>query len=198
MSGKDTIRLAEGRLVLEATGFPRQIDSLLAENIHFHFTRQSDGRDIRLRNSGVVLISQNRNLVEWQATDSSEELRMDLRASFRAGMELHYEVKLSVLQDLELKELTLHIPVRPAGDYTWREDSTHADRREVVIIAGRDLAFGYSLQGRIWENEGKGGITVGVKGRSLLANNYTGQHSMKKGDVLEYDFDLKASGVFTP
>jgi hypothetical protein len=52
------------------------------------------------------------------------------------------------------------------------------------------LFLGYVLHGTQWANGGRGGITVGIKGRSLLANNYTGAHSMKKGDQLEYDFDL--------
>lgn len=41
-----------------------------------------------------------------------------------------------------------------------------------------------------WSNGGKGGITVGIKGKSMLANNYTGPRAMKKGDVLYYNFSL--------
>ncbi|MEO8172705.1 MAG: glycoside hydrolase domain-containing protein [Sediminibacterium sp.] len=41
-----------------------------------------------------------------------------------------------------------------------------------------------------WANGDKGGITVGIKGSSMLANNYTGERSLKKGDVLYFNFTL--------
>jgi len=41
-----------------------------------------------------------------------------------------------------------------------------------------------------WGNDGKGGIDVAVKGSSMLANNYSGTRSMKKGDTLYYNFTL--------
>jgi hypothetical protein len=41
-----------------------------------------------------------------------------------------------------------------------------------------------------WGNGGKGGITITVKGTTMLSENYTGARSMKKGDVLYYNFTL--------
>jgi len=41
-----------------------------------------------------------------------------------------------------------------------------------------------------WGNDNKGGITIGEKGSSILANNYSGERTMKKGDVLYYNFTL--------
>jgi hypothetical protein len=41
-----------------------------------------------------------------------------------------------------------------------------------------------------WANGDKGGIDVGIKGSSMLANNYTGEKSLKKGDVLYFNFTL--------
>lgn len=41
-----------------------------------------------------------------------------------------------------------------------------------------------------WGNDNKGGITVGVKGSSMLANNYTGERNLKKGEVLYFNFSL--------
>lgn len=41
-----------------------------------------------------------------------------------------------------------------------------------------------------WGNEGKGGIDVGIKGSSMLANNYSGPRNLKKGDTLYYNFTL--------
>ena len=41
-----------------------------------------------------------------------------------------------------------------------------------------------------WGNGGKGGIEVGVKGSSMLANNYSGARTLKQGDTLYYNFTL--------
>lgn len=41
-----------------------------------------------------------------------------------------------------------------------------------------------------WGNEDKGGIQINIKGSSMLADNFTGARSMKKGDVLYYNFNL--------
>jgi len=41
-----------------------------------------------------------------------------------------------------------------------------------------------------WGNEGKGGITITEESKSVLADNYSGERNLKKGDVLYYDFNL--------
>lgn len=41
-----------------------------------------------------------------------------------------------------------------------------------------------------WGNDNKGGIQINEKGSSVLADNFTGARSMKKGEVLYYNFNL--------
>lgn len=41
-----------------------------------------------------------------------------------------------------------------------------------------------------WNNNGKGGIWVGKKGTSILADNFSGKRSMQQGEVLYYNFSL--------
>jgi hypothetical protein len=41
-----------------------------------------------------------------------------------------------------------------------------------------------------WGNGGKGGITITIKGKTMLSENYTGARVMKQGDVLYYNFTL--------
>ena len=41
-----------------------------------------------------------------------------------------------------------------------------------------------------WGNGGKGGMLITTKGNTMLAETYTGPRSMKKGDVLYYNFTL--------
>ncbi|MES2378304.1 MAG: glycoside hydrolase domain-containing protein [Bacteroidota bacterium] len=48
-----------------------------------------------------------------------------------------------------------------------------------------------------WGNGGKGGITMAVKGPNMLAENYTGARTMKKGDVLYFNFTLLVTPFHT-
>ena len=41
-----------------------------------------------------------------------------------------------------------------------------------------------------WGNENKGGIQINENGNSILADNFTGARSMKKGEVLYFNFNL--------
>ncbi|WP_223584709.1 glycoside hydrolase domain-containing protein [Sphingobacterium sp. GVS05A] len=41
-----------------------------------------------------------------------------------------------------------------------------------------------------WGNENKGGIDIGLKGKSVLVNSYSGERQLKKGAVLYYNFTL--------
>ncbi|MEJ0106364.1 MAG: glycoside hydrolase domain-containing protein [Bacteroidota bacterium] len=41
-----------------------------------------------------------------------------------------------------------------------------------------------------WGNETKGGINISEKNNSIVADNYSGERGMKKGDTLYYNFNL--------
>ena len=185
----DTLLLGGVRLELDQQGFPGQIDSMLAENIHFHFTRLADGKDIRLNSEGLVFTRQEPVLVEWRTTLISDELKIVLNAVLRSEGSLSYKVSVTALQDLELKEIAMHIPLRPDSHYTWKKDTTRADRID-VSVGTPHTGLRYLLHSKEWNNQGKGGIIVGIKGRSLLVNNYSGARSMKKEDSIDYDFVL--------
>ena len=48
-----------------------------------------------------------------------------------------------------------------------------------------------------WANGGNGGIDIGIKGKSVLASNYSGPRQMKKGEVLYYNFNLLVTPFHT-
>ncbi|HVW97223.1 MAG TPA: glycoside hydrolase domain-containing protein [Mucilaginibacter sp.] len=48
-----------------------------------------------------------------------------------------------------------------------------------------------------WGNDNKGGIRIGEKGKNILAENYSGPRTMKKGDVLYYNFTLLVTPFHT-
>lgn len=238
----DTLISLLGRAVkLNQTGFPEQIqtffspenteigataNNLLAENIHFHFTRKSDGKDIRLKPQGLQFTQKTAGTVAWQATSASDELKMDVSASLEFDGFLSYTVKVTALQDLDLKDIVMHIPFekavatymmglglkggyRPDSMYHWKWDVAHKNQDGAwigTVNAGlqyslrdehymRPLNTNFYLQKPLiapssWAGSGNGGIDVGIKGKSMLANNYSGPRQLKKGDTLFYNFNL--------
>jgi len=227
IQGDTLISLRGRKIQLNQQGFPERIqtfftpemtdtnavpNNLLFENIHFHFTRQSDGKDIRLKNGGLNFTRRSPDMVKWEASSISEELQMDVSASLVLDGSLSYTVKVTALQDLALKEITMHIPFQKEvakymtrlgqkGDhrldsiYQWKWDADHMNQ-DGAWIGTANAGLQYALQqnpltlSSSWDNEGKGGITIGIKGKSMLANNYSGARTMKKGEFLYYNFNL--------
>jgi hypothetical protein len=48
-----------------------------------------------------------------------------------------------------------------------------------------------------WGNGGKGGMIITIKGKTMLSETYSGARSMKKGDVLYYNFTLLVTPFHT-
>ncbi|HXB95869.1 MAG TPA: glycoside hydrolase domain-containing protein, partial [Puia sp.] len=239
--GDTLIGLLGRDIRLNNQGFPEQIrtyftpemteigavpNPLLAENIHFHFTRRSDGKDIRLKSQGLRFTKKTPGTVCWQATNRSDELQMDVSASLEFDGFLAYTVKITALQDIDLKDITMHIPFqkevatylmglgqkgghRPDSMFHWKWDVAHKNQDGAwigTVNAGlqyslrdehyvRPLNTNFYLQKPLvapgsWANEGNGGIDIGIKGKSMLANNYGGPRQLKKGDTLYYNFNL--------
>jgi hypothetical protein len=238
----DTLIGLLGRSVqLNQQGFPEQIRSfftpemteigaapnnLLAEPIHFHFIRQSDGKDIRVKPQGLQYTQKTAGTVAWQAAGITDELRMDVSASLEFDGFLSYTVKVTALQDVDLRDIVMHIPFqkeaatymiglgqkggfRPDSMYHWKWDVAHKNQDGAWIGAvnaglqyslrdehySRPLNTNFYLQKPLlapgsWANGGNGGIDIGIKGKSLLASNYSGPRQMKKGDELFYNFNL--------
>lgn len=97
---------------------------------------------------------------------------------------------------------------RPAS-YEWKWDVAHKNQDGAWIgdvNAGlqyslrdenyvRPLNTNFYLQKPLllptsWGNDNKGGINISEKGSGVLVNNYSGARTMKKGDVLYYNFTL--------
>jgi len=77
--------LLKGReVLLNKQGFPQQVwfDSagervaVLAENVHFHFMNQVDGKDFRLRNGELKFEDKGKRRVKWDATTVADAVSM--------------------------------------------------------------------------------------------------------------------------
>lgn len=208
----------------EMTGYAVQPNDLLAEPLHFHFTGM-DGKNLEWKNSGVKYTKQTPGTVQWEAHNTNDYAQMDVSASLEFDGFLAYTVKVTALQDVNFKDIVMHIPVNPAyaqylmglgqkGGYRpdslgwkWEVATKNQDGAWIgAVNAGlqfslrdekyvRPLNTNFYLQKPLllpasWGNAGKGGITIALKGKSVLVNNYSGERKMKKGDVLYYNFNM--------
>lgn len=236
----NTIAFLGRKVELDKNGFPKQIqtffsqemtdytttpNNLLAENIHFHFVRKADGKNIKLNDGGVEFTKKEAGTVQWKTKNANDSLRMDVTGSLEFDGFLTYTVKVTALQDVDLKDVTMHIPfhktaatymmgfgqkggLRPEQvEWKWDVATKNQDGAWLGNVnAGlqyslrdekyvRPLNTNFYLQKPLllptsWGNGNKGGVTIGIKGSSMLANNYTGERQMKKGEVLYYNFTL--------
>jgi hypothetical protein len=234
-----TISLLGRTVEVNNDGFPKQIqtfftpemtdyadapNNLLTEAIHFHFIKP-DGKNIKLQSKGLQFTKTEPGTVQWNATSANDSLQMEVSASLEFDGFMSYTVKVEALQDISLKDITMHIPFKrnvakymmglgQKGGYRpesfeWKWDVTHKNQDGAWIgnvNAGlqyslrddkyvRPLNTNFYLQKPLilpssWGNGDKGGIKVTDDGKAVLANNYSGERKLNKGDVLYYNFTL--------
>lgn len=234
-----TISLLGRKIELNEDGFPKQLNtyftqemtgytdkpnSILFEPIHFHFAKM-DGKNLLLKSKGLHYTKQEAGKVEWKASNVNDTLQMDVDASLEFDGFSFFTVKVTALQDVQLKDITMHIPIRKdmakymmglglkGGErpdpVNWKWDVANKNQ-DGAWIGNVNAGLQYSLRDEkyvrplntnfylqkplllpsSWGNDNKGGITVGIKGGSMLANNYTGERTLKKGDTLYFNFTL--------
>ena len=236
----DTISLLGRKVILDDNGLPKQIQTfftpemtgyqtqpndLLTEGIHFHFTKASDLKNIKIKNGGVRFTLRQPGTVQWTSVNTSDDLQMEVEGSLEFDGFVSYKVKVTALNDIDLNNITMHIPFakneakyimglglkgekRP-DSVLWKWDVANKNQ-DGAWIGNVNAGLHYSLRDQnyvrplntnfylqkplllpvSWGNENKGGIDIFEKGKSILADNYSGPRSMKKGDVLYYNFNL--------
>lgn len=239
-----TISLTGRKVILGTNGFPEQIQSfftsdvtgigttpknILGEGIHFHIVNAATHKDIALKSGNIAFIKKEAGNVQWQTTNSSDLINMDVNATINTDGFMSYSVKLTALSDVDLDDIKFHIPFDKASTkylmgldqkagmrpdtVKWKWDAANKNLNG-VWIGQVNAGLQYALQdenytGRAsdrfslhkpalpasWANGGRGGILITVKGKTMLAENYSGPRSLKKGDTLYYNFTLMVTPV---
>ncbi|WP_432326429.1 glycoside hydrolase domain-containing protein [Mucilaginibacter sp. P25] len=122
----NTISLLGRKVEVNKDGFPKQIqtyftpemteyaatpNNLLTEGIHFHFINAA-GKKINLKSQGVQFTKKEAGTVQWIAISANDSLQMDVTASLEFDGFMAYTVKVKALQDVSLKDVTMHIPFK--------------------------------------------------------------------------------------
>lgn len=242
----NTVELLGRKVEVNSDGFPKQIqtfftpemteyadapNNLLTEAIHFHFLNAA-GKNIKLKSQGLQFTKQGPGTVQWTATSANDSLQMEVTASMEFDGFIAYTVKVKALQDVNFKDITMHIPFKrdvakymmglgQKGGYRpenfeWKWDVSHKNQ-DGAWIGNVNAGLQYSLRDEkyvrplntnfylqkplilpsSWGNGDKGGINVKDDGKAVLANNYSGERKLNKGDVLYYNFNLLVTPFHT-
>lgn len=242
----NTVELLGRKVEVNSDGFPKQIqtfftpemteyadapNNLLTEAIHFHFLNAA-GKNIKLKSQGLQFTKQEPGTVQWTATSANDSLQMEVTASMEFDGFIAYTVKVKALQDVNFKDITMHIPFKrdvakymmglgQKGGYRpenfeWKWDVSHKNQ-DGAWIGNVNAGLQYSLRDEkyvrplntnfylqkplilpsSWGNGDKGGINVKDDGKAVLANNYSGERKLNKGDVLYYNFNLLVTPFHT-
>ncbi len=188
--------------------YPPAPTGLLAENIHFHVTRQSDGKDIRLVSGALNFTTRKPDTVSWRVINSSEDMQMQVDGTLSSDGLMFYSVTMTAFRDLDLKDITLHIPFQKEfgknmeglgihgalpdtiSVWKWGDKADPADHRAETLIGNDSTGLFFQLSCSCGDRQ-KGGIAVGVKGRSMLLNGYCGGSGIREGETLYYQFRLR-------
>ncbi len=224
VDGDTLIHLSQFLISLTPLGFPQQITStspvmkdangvgtnvMLAENIHFHLVRQSDGKDIRLKAGGVAFTRKRKHELSWRASGEAPEIRMEMDGRMDKRGVITCKVRFMALEELDMKDIVMHIPFdkasanfveglgmgskwnyNPDSIFHWKWNMSRADQNR-LFIGSLNMVLGYVLLSpSSWDNETKGGIDIGNKGKSMLVSSYSGPRHLQKGDSVVYGFSL--------
>lgn len=97
----------------EMTSIGTTPNNLLAEPIHFHFYDAAGKQSQQWQKSGLRFTQQNAGTVKWEAINTSAALQMKINASLEFDGFIAYQVALTALQDISLRDINFHIPVQP-------------------------------------------------------------------------------------
>jgi hypothetical protein len=233
------ISLPGRKVRLNPSGFPEKLQSffspdlkgttampknIITEAIHFHVINSATHKDIKFKNAGITVIQNSPGIIKWSAVNSADALKMEVGASIVFDGFLSYLVKITALQDVQLDDIKLHLPInmetsryllglgnknviRPdTVKWKWNMATKHDGAWIGIVNAGLQYSLQddqYTLPAKnnslqqqplqqpvSWGNNDKGGILVTEKGTSMLSENYSGARTMKKGDVLYFNFAI--------
>lgn len=211
-----TISWANMRIDLGADGLPAMVridtGKLFTEPVHFHTVKSSTHKDVKWTTTEVVFDKKQPKLVQWTAKNTSDSLIMTVKGTVKPDGNILYQVSIAALGDINLDNIRLHLPFTPAAakfvrsaglertlrpeliDWKWNDH-----KNMTAAWLGNDqggLSFKLTDQKNnaipeSWANHGLGGYTLAQKGSAILMDGYSGAHQLKKGEMLDYSFELK-------
>lgn len=218
---EQTISWADMRVDLNADGLPAmiRIDSgkVFTEPVHFHTVKASNHKDVKWQSSALVFSKKQPNIAHWSVTNTADSLKMTVTGTIKPDGNLLYQVNVLALADINLENVRLHLPFNPESAKFIRTPGLERSLRPDLVdwkwdvnkemqatwlgndLGGLTFKFTDAKHHAVpesWANHGQGGYTIAQKGKAILMDGYSGTHSLKKGEILDYSFELSLnSGV---
>jgi hypothetical protein len=125
----NTISLLGRKVALNNDGFPKQIQSFFTSEMTGYSTspknilsqpmqwyaESSEGEKTTWRSSGLKFTAIEQGTVKWISTNTSEDLKMEVRGSLEFDGFVAYEVKLTALKDVRFDNTGFKIPMNKAA-----------------------------------------------------------------------------------
>lgn len=172
----NTISLLGRKMDLNTEGFPSQIQAfftpemtdykndatnVLKQAMHFSIIKSGIQQEIKWDAKGIEFTKQTPGTIQWTAVNTSEDLQMNVKGSIEFDGFVAYTVKITALQDLSVKDISLQIPFtkeaakymiglgqkggyRPS-DFEWKWDVTHKNQ-DGAWIGNVNAGLQYSLR----------------------------------------------------
>jgi hypothetical protein len=93
----------------EMTGYTPDPNNILTEPLHFTAST-ADAKNIEWKKNGLQFTRKDAGTVQWKATNTSDVLQMDVDASLEFDGFVVYSVKITAINDVQLKDIALQIP----------------------------------------------------------------------------------------
>lgn len=171
----NVISLLGRKFEINADGFPKQIqtffnsemtaytdkpNNILYEPIHFHFYNTPKIQE-KFSPSNFHIVTKEPGTVQWTATNTSENLKMDLQGSLEFDGYVHYVIKVTALKDVNFSNVNFHIPFNKESTkylmglgekggvrqdtVKWKWDVAHKNQ-DAVWIGNVNVGLYYNLR----------------------------------------------------
>jgi len=144
----------------EMTGYTEKPNNILYEPLHFHFYNTPKTQE-KFVAGNLRIISKDAGMVRWTATNTSENLKMDIEGALEFDGYVHYVVKVIALKDVDFSNVDFHIPfekgstkylmglgekggVRP-DTVKWKWDVAHKNQ-DAVWVGNVNAGLYYNLR----------------------------------------------------
>ena len=124
------ISLLGRKLILDANGFPSQIQTfftpemtsigtksndILSSPIAFHFVDANGKESLQWKNSGIKFTKKEAGTVSWESVSSSKSLQMAVNASIEFDGFVSYTVAITALEDASFNDISCHFSMQPTS-----------------------------------------------------------------------------------
>lgn len=225
LAANKTILLTGKELSLSESGLPQSIRAghteLLERPVAFKVYRRKGTEEITWRQNASPSNLGGIWTNSW--TGQSKHVLIQVACRLESDGYLNYQIKLKALKGIQLETIQLELPFRkevasymmgmglPGTNVPSQHDTIWSGSEDSFWIGNTQGGLWVELRGSAyhgpllnlyrpeppesWSNQGKGGFRIQSKETEVVAEVYTGELKLKKGESLDFEFAMLISPV---